>query len=173
MYQAESLIAPKALPAKLLPWNVTLPRYPRTLRPSPKTAFPRVPVAPSRFLSLCRQCARSLALAAPSYVINSFPALPTPWQRLRRPGPVLHIVRICGASRSWHFVALENIVAIRLRDAKSDVRKPVYRIPSLSSPRIFRMSRILSGTLFIRGFLQQSRVYLSLAAASPGVISSR
>lgn len=28
MYQAESLIAPKALLAKLLPWNVTPPRYP-------------------------------------------------------------------------------------------------------------------------------------------------
>lgn len=32
MYQAESLIAPKALLAKLLLWNVTLPRYPMVRR---------------------------------------------------------------------------------------------------------------------------------------------
>lgn len=138
MYQAESLIAPKALPAKLLPWNVILRRYPRTTYPSPKTAFPRVLVAPSRFLSPCAASATAFSLALslhtfcllsppPLYVINSFPVLPTL-------GNVSGDPDVCYTS--YVYAAPCALLALRrsgkycrhpLRDAKSDARKPVYR----------------------------------------------
>lgn len=122
MYQAESLIAPKALLAKLLPWNVILPRYPQS-SPSLRhenRAFPKSPFA------LSRECLRlwytprllshstslSLHSVRDMLLLSRLPSLlflaTSPVS-----GCVYTLLRICSISRFWHFVALENIVAIR------------------------------------------------------------
>lgn len=123
MYQAESLIAPKALLAKLLPWNVILPRYPRS-SPSPRhenRAFPKSPFALSRECPRHRYTPRLLSRSDTSLSLHSvrdmllLSRLPSLLFLATSPvsGCVYTPLRICSISRSWHFVALENIVAIR------------------------------------------------------------
>lgn len=87
MYQAESLIAPKALLAKLLPWNVILPCYPRLPSPSlsfENRVFPKSPFALSRECPRCRYASLALSLRHVSLVAlctwyASSPALSFPF----------------------------------------------------------------------------------------------
>jgi len=130
MYRDESLIAPEALPAKLLSWNVTLPRHP----PFPEN---RVSSTSSNYTITLRILSRRRCTTlrrCALYVIYSAP--------LRFSSLARHPIRMCVHTGYvyttplgfWHFVALENIVAIP--DAKSAVRKSVYRFLHLASTSI-------------------------------------
>lgn len=95
MYQAESLIAPKALLAKLLPWNVTPLRYP-PVRRKPRFSLSIHPLSLSRPPSLPR--ARSRTIQQPSlrrfYVIDSVSSpLPQPWNHFDATGRTYTIAR--------------------------------------------------------------------------------
>lgn len=164
MYQAESLIAPKALQAKLLPWNVILPCYPRLpfLPLASKTAFS--PNPPSHFLENARAVGIRLAcFLAPTrlsrctlYVICFFSRafLPFPsWQHLRS-GCVYTPLRICGISRSWHFVALENIVAIR-----SGIRNQTFVNRWIALSRLSLCIENVARIAFIYELIDQIEIY--------------
>lgn len=149
MYQAESLIAPKALPAKLLPWYVTLPRHPQSLRPPPrKPRFtPEYPFAPPRVSSrrqflplslpfrhvfLTLHHVRDLPLSRPSYL-----CLATSLTRM-----CVHTVTY---TRHLALLALRRpgkYCRHPFRDAKSDVRKPVDR-PLTLFPSIEKILDVL------------------------------
>lgn len=125
MYQAESLIAPKALPAKLLPWNVTPPRYP-WVRRKPRFSVHRV--QPPSFSNTQKQP------SLPSlYVIDSRFLLSS----TRNPYAGCEHIHALGCQRC--FVApVENIIAIRSR-----IRNPTFLDRGLRLPR----RRVRFGTL--------------------------
>lgn len=114
MYRAESLIAPKALPAKLLSWNVTLLRHPSLPENRvSSTSYHHLenPFAPpmhhASMLRPVRDLLHSLTLSAP-YLAAS-------------PNSDVCAYRICIYTTPlsfWHFVALENIVTIPGREIK-------------------------------------------------------